>query len=326
MAFARGIRRRQALVESVVTRARVFPSGDHRRWQIIGELATADFKAAFERAAGLIRTADPAAMVLGAEMLDQLFIGLREGRRFAHQATELLSTVCRQANQDPEVLSAALPPYVQLCQDAQPLLYELLKHSDERVRRTAAQLMASVGVEFADDRQVESLIALLDRDPDDEVREQAAESLELILTCYPYVSQSPRIIDALTARLDDPAAGIRASALAGISATDPETALKRLVAELAAAQPCWKFVDCFNRLPPLEDDTAEELRAQANVALQRLRAQEWAQHADPTRFPVVHERAEMLSRAIAATSPERRGVPVDRRRVARPRRGGDTRE
>lgn len=320
MAFGRGTRR-HALVDSVVARAQVFPPGDYRRWQVIAELATADFKAAFERASTLIRTADTASMVLGAEMLDELFIGLREGRRFAHQAAELLRPLCRAA-QDPEVLCAALPPYLQLNQAAQPLLYELLEHPDERVRRTAAQLIAGVGAEFASNRQVESLIALLDRDPDQGVREQAAESLELILTCYPYVAQSQRIVETLTGRLDDPTPGIRASALAGISALHPDTALRRLVAELAAPQPCWQFVDCFSRLPPLDDhDTGTaELWAQAHMALRRLHEQEWPQHADPTRFPVPHERADMLGRAISVTAPEHRSVPVDRRRVARPRR------
>ena len=332
MRFGR-LARGQTLVESVVARAQAFPPRDYRRWQILGELATTDFKAAFDRACALIRTTEPAAMVLGAEMCDQLFIGLREGRRFTHQAAELLRPLCGPT-QDPEVLAAALPPYLQVCPEAQPLLYELLDHPDAQVRRTVAQLVAAAGAEFAEDRQVDSLIALLDRDTDQGVREQAAESLELILACYPYVSQSLRIVAALAERQEDPSPRIRAASLAGMSATDVGTTLKRLVAELAAVpQPVWQFVDCFNRLPPFNDGAGDRDRdrdrdsdggdaaglcGQAHVALRRLQAEGWPQQADPSRFPVASERADMLARALAVTAPEREGVPMERRRRARP--------
>ena len=197
MPFGHGLRR-HAQIERVIARARVFPPGDYRRWQVISELATASFKASFDSASALIRAADPASKTLGAEIFDQLFVGLRDGRRFARQAEELLRALC-EPTQHPEVLCAALHPYAQLSPDPRPLLYELLEHPDGRVRSTAAQLIAVGGGEFADDRQVDSLIALLDRDPDPAVREQAAEGLELVLTCYPYVSQQPRITDASSA-------------------------------------------------------------------------------------------------------------------------------
>ena len=308
------------LVESVVARAQEFPSRDYRRWQIIAELATADFKAAFEGASALIRTGDAAAMVLGAEMCDQLFVGLREGRRFAHQAAQLLRPLCRPA-QDPEVLSAALPPYVQLAPDAQPLLFELFEHPNGHVRRTAAQVVVAAGAEFAEDRQVDSLIALLDEDPDQGVREQAAESLELILTCYPYVSQSLRIVEALARCQDDPVPGIRAAALtAGIGAAEIDETLKRLTVELTAAEPAWQFVDGVHRLPPLDDGRTAEMRAQLHAALLRLRVDGWPQQTEPSRFPGAAERTDMLARALDATAPNRPGVPMDRRRAPRPRR------
>ena len=113
--------RRRAQLEGVITRARALPPGDYRRWQVIGELGTVDFRSSYERAAALIRTADPASMTLGAEMLDQLFDGMREGRRFTRQAEELLRALCTPA-QHPEVLCAALHPYAQLCPDVRPLL------------------------------------------------------------------------------------------------------------------------------------------------------------------------------------------------------------
>ena len=310
--------RRQARVEDVITRAQALPPGDYRRWQIIGELATADFKSTFDRASALIGAPDPASMTLGAEIFDQLFIGMREGERYARQAREILRTLCRPT-QHPEVLSTALHPYAQLCPDAQPLLYELLDHPDAQVRRTAAQLIAAAGAEFAEDRQVDSLLALLDRDPDPGVREQAAEGLELILTCYSYVPQGPRISDALTSHLDDPIPGIRASALAGISTLEIDTAVKRLVDELGAAQTAWQFVDSFNRLPQL-DDCTPELRADAHLALRRLQEQGWPELDDPARFPIAHERADMLTKAIAATAPHRQGIPTSRQPVNRSRR------
>jgi HEAT repeats len=310
--------RRHVRIESVITRAQALPPGDYRRSQIIGELATADFKASFERAAALIRTADPASMTLGAEMIDQLFVGMREGRRFARQAEELLRELCRPT-QEPEVLCAALHPYAQLSPDAGPLLHELLDHPDGRVRTTAAQLIATAGAEFAEDRQVDSLLALLDRDPDPGVRAQAAEGLEFIVTCYAYVPQRPRITDALMSHVDDPIPGVRASALVGVSVVDVDMTVKRLVAELAAADVAWQFVDSFNRLPQL-DLCAADLRAEALRALRALDGQGWPQEADPARFPVAHERAEMLARAIEATAPRREPRPDGRVRAGWPRR------
>ena len=311
MLFALGLRRHTS-IENVITRARAYPAGDYRRWQILGELATADFKKTFDKAAALIRASDPASMTLGAEILDQLFIGMREGRRLAGQAEELLRGLC-QPTQHPEVLCAALHPYAQLSADAQPLLYELLENPDERVRTTAAQLIAAGGAEFADDRQVDSLIALLDQDPDPGVREQAAEGLELILTCYGYVPQRPRITEALTSHLDDPTPGIRASALVGTSASELDAAVKRLVTELAVEPVAWQFVDSFNRLPPFDYCDAD-LLAEAHRALLRLEEQGWPEDGDPTRFPVAHERAEMLAKAIGVTAPHREGAPEGRTR------------
>jgi HEAT repeat protein len=312
MPFRRSPRRYEQ-VDSVIDRAGAFASGDYRRWQIIGELATADAATAFERASELLRGSDPASMTLGAEILDQLFIGMREGRRFAPQAAELLRTVCKPT-QAPEVLAAALHPYAQLAQGAPPLLYTLLDHPDAGVRRSAAQLIAAADTEFADDRQVDSLIDLLARDPDPGVREQAAEGLDLIATCYAYVPQAQRIADALAEHLDDPVPGIRASSLAATAALDVEGAVKRLVGELAAPEVAWQFVDAFNRIPLLLlEECPEALRADAHLALCRLRTQDWPDQADPARFPVQQERAEMLTKAIGATSPHRPTPPDSRR-------------
>ena len=317
MLFALGLRR-HASIENVISRAQAYPAEDYRRGQILGELATADFKKTFDKASALIRTADPASMTLGAEILDQLFIGMREGRRLARQAEEILRELCRPT-QDPEVLCAALHPYAQLAQDVKPLLYELLENPDERVRTTAAELLAAAGAEFAEDRQVDSLLTLLDRDPAESVREQAAEGLELILTCYAYVPQRPRMTDALASHLDDPIPGIRASALVGTSVDDIDTALKQLLAELATEPVAWQFVDSFNRFPPL-DGSAADLLADAHRALRRLRDQGWSQDADPARFPVAQERAEMLAKAISATAPHRPGGPAGRFQPDRPLR------
>jgi hypothetical protein len=310
--------RRHGRIESVIARARVLPPGDYRRSQIISELATADFKSSFQRASALIRSGEPASMTLGAEIFDQLFVGMREGQRFAREAQELLRTVCRPT-QEPEVLCAALHPYAQLASDADPLLHELLDHPDGRVRTTAAQLIATAGAEFAEDRQVDALIGLLERDPDPGVRAQAAEGLEFIVTCYAYVPQRPRITDALMSRLDDPIPGVRASALVGVSVVDVDMAVKRLVAELGAERVGWQFVDSFNRLPQF-DLCAADLRAEAHRALRALAGQGWPRDADPARFPAEHERAEMLAKAVAATATRRDAGPAGRYRAGRPRR------
>jgi HEAT repeat protein len=306
--------RRYALVDSVIARARTFPSGDHRRWQIIGELATADVGSAVERASELIRSEDPAAMTLGAELFDQLFIGMREGRRFAPRAEELLRAVC-VPTQDPEVLAAALHPYAELSAHAPALLYDLLAHPDERVRRSAAQLVGAIDdTEIVQDRQVDALIDLLERDPDPGVREEAAQGLDLIVTCRAYVPQAQRIEEALSRRLNDPIPGVRASALVATSGHDLEGAVKRLVTELAAADVRWQFVDAFNRLPRhLLDDAPAELRADAHQALRRLLVRGWPDNAHPGRFPVAQERSEMLDNAITATAPERPRPPQARR-------------
>lgn len=317
MPFGLGLGR-YAQVDDVILRARALPPGDYRRWQVIAELATAEFKPAFERAAALLRTSDPASMTLGAEIFDELFIGMREGRRFVAEAEQILLEVCRPT-QHPEVLAAALHPYAQVSRDAQPLLLDFLDHPDGRVRRAAAQLVASGGGEFADDRQVDTLIALLERDPDPGVREQAADGLELILSCYAYVAQRPRITDALTGHLDDPNPVIRASALVGVGVLDIDAVVRRLVAELAASRPAWQFVDAFNRLTQIEDCGAEP-RADAYRALSRLKERGWPQDADPARFPIASERSDLLERALDATSAERRPMPTGRRQAFRLRR------
>jgi hypothetical protein len=301
--FVRGPRGRKAQLESVIARAQALPPGDYRRTQIISELATVDFKASYERAAALIRTADPGSMTLGAEIFDQLFVGMREGRRLVRQAEELLRELCR-TTQDPEVLSAALHPYAQLSSNARPLLYELLEHPDGRVRSTAVQLIATSGGEFADDRQVDALIELLEGDPDSAVRERAAEGLEFVLACYAYVPQRPRITGILSGLVDDPTPAIRASALACVGALDIDTAVKSLLDELFAAKVAWQFVDWFNRVAQVEESSAD-LRAEAHAALRRLKQLAWAEDVDPARFPAAHERAEMLAKAISATGPAR---------------------
>jgi hypothetical protein len=312
-------RGRYAQVDGVILRARALPSGDYRRWQIIAELATVEFKPAFERAAGLLLLdPDPEAMALGAEIFDELFIGMREGGGFAGQAEEILREVCRP-DQHPEVLAAALHPYAQVSSEAQPLLLEFLGHPDARVRRTAVQLVAADGGEFAADRQVDPLIALLEHDPDSGVREQAADGLELILSCYAYVAQRPRIVDALRAHLDDPIPAVRASALAVVSALDVDAAVRRLVAELGVAEPAWQFVDSFNRLAQLGDGD-RALRAEAHRALLRLKEKGWAENADPARFPNAGERSDMLARALEATSARGVSAPTGRRQAFRLRR------
>lgn len=317
MPFGRG-RGRYAQIDDVILRARAFPPGDYRRWQVIAELATAEFKPAFERGAALLRTSEPESMTLGAEIFDELFIGMREGRRFVGEAEQILLEVCRPA-QHPEVLAAALNPYAQVSRDPQPLLLDFLDHPDARVRRTAAQLVASGGGEFADDRQVDTLIALLERDPDPGVREQAADGLELILSCYMYVAQRPRITDALAGRLDDPNPVIRASAVVGGGVLDIGAAVRQLVTELAVPRPAWQFVDAFNRLTQI-DDCGAELRADAHQALLRLKAQDWPQDADPARFPIASERSDMLEKALDVTSADRRPAPTGRRQAFRLRR------
>ena len=95
--------------------------------------------------------------------------------------------------------------------------------------------------------------------------------------------------------------------------------MKRLVNELGEAQAAWQFVDSFNRLPQL-DDCAPELRADAHLALRRLQEQGWPELADPARFPIAQERADMLAKALAATAPHRPGIPTSRHQVDRWRR------
>lgn len=317
MPLWRGLHR-YAQHDAVIARARAYPAGDYRRWQALSELATADFKTTFEHAAALLRTSDPESMTLGAEIFDQLFIGKREGTRLVREATELLREVCRPG-QHPEVLCAALHPYVELCPDAETLLYELLDHDDGRVRRTCVQLIATASDnEFADDRQVEALIALLDRDPDPGVREEAAEGLELILACYAYVRQSPDITAALKARLDDPLPRIRVAALRGTGALDIDATVKQLIGELSATQVVWQLVDSFNHLALL-GTCSLDLRTEAHLLLQGLEDQGWPESgADPARYPVAHESSEILARAIRATSPHPQNPYTGRPRLRRP--------
>ena len=78
--------------------------------------------------------------------------------------------------------------------------------------------------------------------------------------------------------------------------------MKQLVGELNATQLAWQLVDSFNHLALLST-CADDLRTEAHLMLQGLEEQGWPENsADPARYPVAHERAEMLAGAIRATS------------------------
>jgi HEAT repeats len=287
-------------VADVVARARILPAGDQRRWEAIAELDAIGIKTVFETAAELIETGDRDSVVLGAEILDGMFTGRYvAAQRFASAAERLVDPLCAP-DQDPLVLATALHAYTILFARNGPLLLDLIKHSDARVRACACQLIAVEQLEAPEDRIVEALIEALAHDPNEDVRGQAAGGLLLLYSNDE--SCKPQIAGVLDRYRNDALPAVRVAAIQATSNDDAERMLARLTAELRDPAADWRFVQaCDGR--GFWESASDGTRSGAARALTRLREQNWAARETPGQYPLVHQREELLAAAIEAVTP-----------------------
>jgi HEAT repeats len=295
-----GLKNTRGKAADVVARARILPAGDQRRWQIIAELDDIGIKTVFETAAELIETGDRDSVVLGAEILDGMFNGRYvAAQRFASAAERLVDPLCTP-DQDPLVLATALHVYAILFARNGPLLFDLLKHSDARVRATACQLIAVEQLEAADDRIVEALIEALEHDPNEDVRGQAAGGLLLVYSNDEHCK--PQIARALDRYRNDSLPTVRVAAIQATSGDDAERILVRFTAELRDAAADWRFVQACDARGFWES-ASDGTRSDAAQALTRLREQNWAARETPGQYPLADQREELLAAAIEAVTP-----------------------
>jgi hypothetical protein len=284
----------------VVARARALRPGDYSRWRVLAELNGIDIKTVFDTAAELIDVGDWDSTVLGAEILDGVFTArYREGKRFGREGVRLLRPLCTP-EQDPLVLATALHPYSAISPITDPLLFDLLEHHDARVRASVCQLIAIEQRTATDNRITEALIEAVEHDPNDEVRERAADGLVLVYcTDERYKAQ---IAGALTRYGNDPQPAVRVAAIQATSNDDAGQILARLIVELRAPRVDWRFVHaCRGR--GVWDAASVDARADATQALTRLREQNWAAWETPGQYPLTDERVDMLAEAIDAVAP-----------------------
>ncbi|HEU5158038.1 MAG TPA: HEAT repeat domain-containing protein [Streptosporangiaceae bacterium] len=293
--FGRRDRQREKIAE-VLLRARGHRPGDYGRWRILEELDGIDQGAVFDEAMQLCRGGIPEEITLGAEMLDGVLCGDGGSDRRKAEARSLLIDICRPA-QDPGVLAAALHPLA-MTGEFGDLYLDLLGHPDPRVRRSAVRLLsAAVGTE-AHTRVVRALIQILDEDPDDEVRAEAADSLSS-WSENDVREQPDAIAEALSRHLDSPIPAIRVAASFYLSATGDERGFAGLSAELASSSAPWQAVRAVGDLGGT-DGLPADVRGELHDTMIRLRDGGWAQHATPGEYPNADQRAEFLREAIEA--------------------------
>lgn len=290
----------RAAAAEVVARARTIDAEDYNRRRVLAELRDIDIRTVFETAAGLIESGQRDSQVLGAQILDGVFTTrLLKARQFAPDGEMLLDDLCTP-DQDPLVLSAALPPYLAIGAVTAELLLELLGHADARVRASACQLIAVELDTDPDDRIIEALFELLGKDPSEQVRGEAAGGLLLAYGIDERYQQ--QIADGLARYVDDPLPAVRVAAIQTTMSNDAERMLQRLIAELRDPQADWRFVQaCLDR--GFWEPASSETRAAAEQALLRLRDQDWPAHETPRRYPLADERADILAEAIKAVAP-----------------------
>jgi HEAT repeat protein len=280
--------RQRTRVADVVQRAHGYAADDYGRWEVLEELDVLGHKVVFSEAMRLCRSASPEEITLGAQMLDGLLT--RDlGNRQKAEAGLLLIDICRPT-QDPAVLAAALHPYAMIWGFAE-LYVDLTDHADPCVRRSAAQLLGSAEEEDDRARAMNVLIALLDGDPDDRVRAEAADALAYGLECDDEQQQTVRA--AFTPYLDSPTPEIRAAALFHLASVGDRRGFTELCTGLASPSAPWSMVQAGGLLA-ISDELPADLRADFHQRLADLRHNGWAEHDTPGVFPRSHHRAAFL--------------------------------
>jgi HEAT repeat protein len=212
--------------------------GDHAEgWEAIWELRRRGTRDIFERCAALCASDDPHHREVGADVLGLL--GWSQGYPFRDETLPILFQLIA-TDKDIPVLNAACVALGHLSDErAIPHLLMLKKHPSEEVR-----FGVTLGLlRQEDERAIDALIEL-SQDTDTDVRNWATfglgsqieldtpESLELLDT--------PRVRDALYARVTDPDDEIRGEALLGLALRQDARVIEPLLAELQQVTE-WSF-------------------------------------------------------------------------------------
>jgi hypothetical protein len=193
------------LIQSAVSRSDV--DGDDEYWEIVRELHARGDAEVFALAAELA-SSDGRDRIVGLDVLGQL--GFNDNYPWLDQSLPLIVEATR--SDDLEVVESAITALGHLGDPR--ALDAILRHLDspaDEVRFSVAYALPSSAGEPADPRAVAALIALSeDRDP--ETRDWATFGLGSLL-----VVDSPKVRNALAARIDDQDSDSSGEALVGLA-------------------------------------------------------------------------------------------------------------
>lgn len=195
-------------------------SDEHRRWNIVSALHWRGNREALQRAAALCESHCSFERAIGAEILGQL--GVPE-RSFPPECGEILCRMLKTET-DTNVLQTVLIALWHLsCPAAIPIAARFAIHPDVSVRYGAVFALTGHEQQLA----IAWLIRL-SADPDDDVRDWATFALGSQIDL-----DTPRLRDALAARLDDPDDDTRAEAMVGLARRKDRRVIPALQKELA---------------------------------------------------------------------------------------------
>lgn len=179
-------------------------------WSAVHELQRRGDRHTFELAAQLATSADEAKVVLGLDVLAQL--GFAEGRPFLEESLPIVLARAVDPDGETQAIVAAISALGHLG-DARGLDAAVgrVRHPDDDVRFAVARALPSLAGEPPAAEAVDALIALTS-DAHSDVRDWATFGLGSQLEV-----DSPRIRDALAARLDDADGDTAGEALVGLA-------------------------------------------------------------------------------------------------------------
>ena len=212
--------------EAISRAAAIDDRESHARWDLIGRLHRRTDRAAFEAALAAARSADPAARLVGLDVLGQ--IGYRADRPYHEETLPVLIAEIDQARDD-QLVEAAISAAGHLCDvRALPAVLRHVGSPDDDVRFAVAAALPMLCDEAATGPEllVSALIELT-QDTDSSVRDWATMGLGGQLA-----ADTPAVRDALAARLDDSAGDTAGEALIGLARRHDPRALAPLLAWL----------------------------------------------------------------------------------------------
>ena len=201
-----------------LVKAALDPEQVERRWDVVAVLHARGSEAEFEAAVALAEEADPEARRLGADILGQL--GWSD-RAFLAESVPLLIGLLG----DPEAMviaSAATALGHRGDPSAIAPLSALIAHEDFEVRYGVVH-----GLTGHEDEQAVAALIELSRDEAEGIRDWATFALAVQIDW-----DSPELLDALRARLDDEDNVTRGEAMVGLGRRRCETTLGLLMEEL----------------------------------------------------------------------------------------------